>query len=669
MGKILRLKYNNQNNIVLRFRNFCMQQKFKLVLSILLLVLFAPYVLKHTSINGDGSEYMLMTHALLQHGTPQIKASDVNDLISLPLETQLHMGIPTEMLRNVFGQMQTAQPDVVAGFFPDPQGRFYAIHFWLYSLLAVPFYALLKAAGANPVLAFALLNMSIAGATMLYLRRVMPRALWPWAAASFLAVGTSFYLNWTGPEAMAASCVLVACIATLRGELGLAMLLAGLGASQNPPLMLMMPPILAYRYVLHRYPQLRWPGSTLVPPGRRDLAGGLLGIALALAPLAFFQNIYGVPSLIAKYYTSSELVTPFRLASLFLDLDQGMIVGLPGLLCALLPLPLMAPAHRARWCAALLLILAMLTVLILPSLSATNWNSGGSVVIRYAYWSGISLLTLVLLAGISMPVEKARYYFAFLLGLQAIVMVVNGPLGERYSYVKHSALARWTLQHFPSSYNPEAEIFYERSIESEQLMPPSLVYAYTVNGQAVKLLRHWSNPEASGGLCPEQAILSGENVRSAGNGWQYVHAPFRCHSGQDNGAASTWRIRPDLPGLSSLLPQGWSQPEDSGVWSDGRQSTLTLRMPTDRRPLRLHLQGFYYDRLSSSEVILNGRSLGNFNLHKTAIDLPDDTAKAPVLTLQLRHPDAASPKSRGESEDSRLLAFHLQTVLIESTSR
>jgi len=94
---------------------------------------------------------------------------------------------------------------------PNDAGRFYGIYFGLYSLLALPFYVLLKAFGGYPHYALTLLNLSFCVGAFLYLRRAMARQASS-AMLLFLLAGATFYLSWTGPEVLTASCMLICCL-------------------------------------------------------------------------------------------------------------------------------------------------------------------------------------------------------------------------------------------------------------------------------------------------------------------------------------------------------------------------------------------------------------------------------------------------------------------------
>jgi hypothetical protein len=643
-----------------------MSKQIQSSLLILMFLALSCAALATAHITGDGGEYFLMTHALFKHGSVTIGASDVADYVRMGPEALQRIGLQPTLLDELLRQAQAAKPDVVSGgFFPNAPGRFYSIHFWLYSLLALPFYALLKPLGLNPAAAFVVLNILCTGAVFAYLRRITPRIA-PLAFLAFLVAGTTLYLRWTGPEVLSASCAFVATLAMFRGRAALAILLAGIGASQNPPLLFLMPFAVVLRVLVGRYASLRWPDCPPPPVRKGDLPLMLAGVVLALAPMAFFQFTFGVPSLIARYMTSTDLITPQRFLSLYFDLDQGMIVGAPALFLALvLPPVMLGAAQRRAWLVTAGITLAMIVAMSIPAMTATNWNSGCSVMVRYAYWLAMPMLALAVRAAVVLPPARVRLLLLAIVLGQLPVLAVNGVFGERSSHIAHTKAARWLLDRHPARYNPDAEIFYERDVGHEAIMLPDLVYVHEVAGKPVKVLRHWSNFESSAGLCSAGQTLMAGSIANVNAGWQYLHAPFTCAAAGTTGPTG-WRFSGSGEAVKALLTSGWSVFEGAGVWSDAKASELKLPVPKGRRPVRLRVLGFYFAGQHRSEVSVNGRALGHYNLPNEAIELPGDLGSPAELAITLRHPSAQSPKERGESPDGRLLGFYLQTVVLET---
>ena len=500
----------------------------KLCLLAIAMLLLAPSVLQQTWIRGDGQEYILMTHAVYQHGSPLIRSSDIADIKALPQEQLAQSQIPVDFYGLIEKHFETYQPRPYGSFAGTAPERFYAIHFWLYSALAAPFYALTTALGWNPAWAFALLNLAFAAGVYGYLHRSMPQHAYV-GFVLFVILGGTYYMSWTGPEVMAASCALIATIAMLRAELGFSVLLAGLGATQNPSLIFMIPFACGYRALLWKWPKLSWQDRPVPRVGRREFVLMALGIALALLPYLFFQSVFGMPSLISKYFNHPQLITWNRFYSLWFDLDQGMLIGVPGLFAALVAAPmLLGGAARRRWLLLLAGVLAMVVCMALPTLSGINWNSGCIVMLRYAYWLAMPLLAVVLL-GMERMGKGATIGLAFLaFALQGVAFAEYGVQGEASSPVAHTALARWVYRHDAAAYNPDPQIFYERGIGMNKKMPPTLTYLYRQDGVDIKFLRQSANQAPTDEYCPAGQRLIGQDVRLLDAGWQYEHPPFRC---------------------------------------------------------------------------------------------------------------------------------------------
>ncbi|GGZ10111.1 hypothetical protein ACFFTM_17140 [Pseudoduganella plicata] len=496
-----------------------------------LFLAIAGVVLVNTSLTGDGYEYMLTMHALFEHASPNITLADVDSLKQSAGGMPNYGATLADLMPLIHEHLLAPEktPAYTYTIMPNDRGEFYGIHFGLYSLLALPFYALLKALGAHPYYAFSLLNLTFCAVACLYIRRAMPDRS-SLAMLLFLLSGTTFYLSWTGPEVMTASCVVIAGLAILRGQTGLAILLAGLAASQNPPLFLLIPFAVAYRILMARYPKLQWPDSVASAVDKRELILAATGVLLALAPYAFFQWVFGTPSVIARDFNDPGFITGARLFSLFFDLNQGMVIGSPGIaLALLLGLFLLPRQMRSAWLAVFVLVLGVVILMALPALSTINWNSGCVVMARYSYWLGMPLLAVALLAA---RLSSPKSAVALLLGgavLQTILLFSTGLLGGKTIYYEHLQPARWVLSHFPQHYNPEAEIFHARTQKVVILpLPKDSISVFSANGKPTKIMRHQSNRKAPAGLCPAGSELQGENVRPVSREWEYLHAPFQC---------------------------------------------------------------------------------------------------------------------------------------------
>jgi len=123
-------------------------------------------------------------------------------------------------------------------------------------------------------------------------------------------------------------------------------------------------------------------------------------------------------------------------------------------------------------------------------------------------------------------------------------------------------------------------------------------------------------------------------------------------------------------GSEQFRTSGWSKTETEYTWTEGKTATLALPIPANLGAITLTMK---LDALVSSnmpsqtvEVIANGQTIANWQVADTA----DFTARIPseltqnggTLTLELRTPNATSPKALGLGDDSRILGIRVYSM-------
>ena len=609
-------------------------------------------------LDGDGVEYLVTTHAFTRHGSAAISSADfayIARLMNGKMDPAAH-----HMLVEAYDQLgRTAVATPHFGFARTESGNIYAIHFWFFSLLAAPFYAAASWLGVKPTLGFSLLNLALAGAALLHLHRSLPGASRA-AALVFVSLGTAYYLRWTGPEVMTACCAFSASICVLRRDTSMAVLLCGIGATQNPTLALMIPLAIGHRLVA-----LKVPAILTLPIVRRgalpELALAGAGMIAALSPYAFYYSAFGIPSLIAPYFTDPAFITPRRAFSFLSDLDQGMLAGIPGLFAGLIGVAAVNSALKKRIAAANgLFFLLVCCALAVPTLAAMNWNSATSVMLRYAYWAAMPLVAfLVSTLPALMPAARLPIVSAVIVA-QCFAVLGSGLMVRSTSYMRHTPLAEWAFAAFPGLVNPDPEIFIERGKQSEAAITRKTTQVFYDKAMPIKLLRHWTNSGDNAGLCAEGQQVSARSVVDVDRGWQYLNAPFSCVAADPRMAPVQLRFA-DTGESATALESGWAGPEQAGAWTNARRSVIRIRVPTGSEVTGLHFTGHYFQNVRASEVSINGRPIGSLSLADKQIDVPAGLA-GEELVIELFHADAASPEQLGLSADTRLLAYYLSEV-------
>lgn len=437
----------------------------------LVLLPVALAVQRSASMAGDAPFYLAMQQALLQHGS-----------LSLPPEIARILGEASQNT-DLIGERR-----VIHG----PGGQIFPVHFWFYSLLSVPFAAVLGVLHLPAVYGFVLLNILIFIGTIGVLHRstALGRLGKAVVLLSFALTTINWYVAWPHPEVYTACLLLVASLATLEHRYGRAALAATFAALQNPSAILMLVAvgllILADAIVTRRQ---RPVGKTLLIGGLRLLPA----IAVGSVPYLYNLLVLGVTNpIVANGYVDLGQITPSKLASLFFDPNQGFAIGFPFVVCVVV----VAAACRitAWWKGGArpirtedVLLVAVLAMAI-PVLGQINFNAGQYYASRYVAWLGAPALVWT-----ALQAERHRAAFtAYLFGL--FVYVANFALffGQKVHYVLtvgraggpvyedqliFKPLAALLLAVWPSLYTPWPEVFVERVLRQETPLgtprPPS----------------------------------------------------------------------------------------------------------------------------------------------------------------------------------------------------
>jgi hypothetical protein len=483
---------------------------FAVQLALVLLVLLATKPDKA----GDFFEYGVTTIALARHGTPDVRAEDAALAAALSPEAGYRTLFLT-MREHLARGEQVPMPGLYGG-----RDGIFTIHFFAYpALAALPFRLLMEAGAANPFKAFQFVNFGALWLLGLVMFSYFGSGRRAFAALGLVLLsGGILYANWCSPEMLTAAALLAGMMLFASGRPLAGGLLAGVAAMQNPSLAFfsLFAPLFAALDARGGPHPARWPGWGAVLAG-----AGLQGV-LALMPFAFGQWQWGRPSIIALYSTDRRLVGLERLFSYYLDLNQGMILVIPGIL-VLLACAFPRRRRRLALAAGLLTALFMLA-LALPTLSALNWNAGSKGVQRYAFWGAMPLLFL------AFSWLRARAHWPRLL-LGAVFALQLGAMAHArsYDYREFSPLARYVLDHAPAGYNPDPEIFIERSRNADGATDVRDVAAYPRQGQPRKVLFNAANGSADRLLCPAGQRLSTDlPAVELARGWRYLNGAQMC---------------------------------------------------------------------------------------------------------------------------------------------
>ena len=496
---------------------------------------------------GDGHEYIVQLWALASHASPEIRESDIESLSSYLQDNKLE-GFKTTFLSDLKAQISSGGGKGTY-FFRDLSGRYYGLHFWLYPALCVPAKWVLQAVHANELKAFQVTNVTfIAFAVAMVLRSAcvsMQRRLT--ILLLFYGVGISYYFRWPHPEIFSAAACLVASVAFLEKRLLVSTFACGLCAIQNPSAALMIPVIFASQ--MDSWLKTTASGKCKIV-GQFVLAGGC-----SLLPFGFYQMMYGTPSLIARErYLLLDNVDLSRMFSLLFDLNQGMVVGagwvmglagLGVLMRCFARIDVSHPTERRRLFRREDWLIAAMALMALGVLPQVNWNSGQSVFTRYAFWLCVPLV--VWAASQWGNTRLQQWGLRGVIVMQLLTVYIYGgfsSVDEMSSYIEHKRLPGAVLNYVPWVYNPEPEIFAERTLGREvdfDTMQKPIVYRWVRDGSIKKILVQADHLEVlSEEVCGRSSALLtqlGEPIRPSmvrrtRSNFVYISGSFRCFTSQ-----------------------------------------------------------------------------------------------------------------------------------------
>jgi hypothetical protein len=564
------------------------RRAFGIALFAALLLLFC---LRPPNKTGDFAEYGVMTIAFASHGTPAIRLPDIHEARRLnpePAFSALYQQLEDGIRKNA------ANP--APAFYRGNDAHYYSIHFFAYSAIAAIPYAAFQALGIPPFKCYQFVNLAfifILGLVAFDFFRSHTRAAA--AIALFFLCGGLLYWDWCSPEAMTAASLLAGLMLYLNGSPIAGGVLAGLASMQNPPLVFFagFAPLLKF---LHKRSSM----------SVRDLVSCAIVVLLFSLPIIFNLSEFGFPSLLAAASTDTRLISGLRLFSFFFDLNQGMLIGVPALFAALAAILLFAKSGSMRLLACCAALFSL--TLAIPALSAQNWNSGASGMMRYAFWAAMPILFACLLYARDHKIPHT-------LILALLVAQAGATWMERqYSYVQFSRAAKFFIARFPSAYNPAFEIFSERLRNKEGALSKDSILYYRVNEQVRKIAFNLDNQKAGLALCGKNKALSLDaGIAPVEDGWVYLNSAPLCVPALTDDAIYTAK---DFSDASSVkFTQGWGSVELGGgnwdgIWSVAPSAQIEIAPPSNLPYQTLTIRGQYVADGMETDVTVNGVYLG-----------------------------------------------------------
>jgi hypothetical protein len=569
---------------------------------------FLPYF------TGDGVEYTAASFAFFQHGTPEIKKSDIRKII------EYHDKINVAYLKSALEEIKLV--DDISESVPysrGKDGKFYSFHFWLYSLVNVPALAFVMLLHLPMTYSFFLTNLVLvwlATGAIIASRNTLSQKL---LLIVFYLFGTAFYyVQWQHPEVFTASLLLIALLLLEERRYLYSAFLAALCAQQNPPIGFLALIAFIFDFWIHRKSLggkkvwllflLKW--ASVVP-------------VLFLAPLFYFWK-FGSPNLISSMgWSDGKLISIRRILELFFDPNQGMVLAIPTAFLLIFILLLSAVLRWREnkiflWRPVAFLALALLFAI--PSTATVMMNSDCCIFMRYASWILIPVgFALKVLVG------KIKWQFPLVVCFALTqICIFFAWRANRYSAAHYGPVGKWVLAHFPHAYNPSQDVFAVRGVHAHliALSAPEFfmkkgwalreggakdIFFLVTGGVITKVLFHESDAEELGKFRAEffvsgsGAQLSRERRVLIERGWYYLNCAEKSKVALEDGLYSYGEFQ-DAPlvecgkryyeSLQGAYMRGWGWGKGRVRWSVEPISLLSFRLGgLDGSPARMTLFG------------------------------------------------------------------------------
>lgn len=406
-----------------------------LLISTLLLILALAIP---PTVNGDGAEYLGVSLSIKNHFSADLRKNDIVERQGMLLLSTNLSNWTDEMFRKTD----------YYNYFKSEDNKFYGYHFWGYSALCsvfLPFFLILK---VNPLKIFQFTNalLLILLFWWIWYKTTLSDKIKYYLTVITLISPIWFYFKWMHPEIFTYVFIYIGILEFLEKRKVTACLFGAVASLQNPGAIMLPFFIIIYDFIKK------------MKIDKELISLGLVSL-LGLFPYLFYFVHFHKFSLVAAYTTSIHYVTLNKILSLLFDLNFGLIIYIPVLVLGLFYL-----CFRKNKLAIVTLIL----LLCIGFVDATqfNWNSDLNLVHRYAFW----LIPFIIIVNIKLieelDVKKLKYMFLIYLITTGFWLVYGLDRAATY-YAKFQPIAQFVLNTAPALYNPDADVFAERTTQVE----------------------------------------------------------------------------------------------------------------------------------------------------------------------------------------------------------
>ena len=462
----------------------------------------------------------MMTESFTNHGTPELRVSDIEGYVNY-LDKHGFEVFKEDGYTSNIGKSPNELS--LSGYYPSEDGDFYSYHFWVYSLINVPARIILEHLKADIRITFLSTNLLFFILGIWLISRLKELSISKRIVFSGLLIfqPALWYIDWSHPEAWSGVLCFIGVLYYFTKRKYFALFAISIAATHFQPLFI---PALMILIDIIRERGFRLPVLFKI----------FICSFWVILPPIFYLIHYSTPNLIADIgFIDTKYIGLKRLSSFFFDLNQGAILGIP-LPLLLLIVFLVHDLIRKRYYREYNCLIAVL-LMSLFFMQMGNWNHGHAVVNRYVVWNAA-----ILIIAIAWRLSRLKpvYFYSvniLIIATQIPIIFSQQDFNKRFWHANHfNELSKYVMSEYPFLYNPEPDIFLERT-SPHVLSTTDSVAIFTDNNEKIRkmLIREGSESQLIERGVKAETVDSLINELDFYNGYAFINSNYFKKIGYD----------------------------------------------------------------------------------------------------------------------------------------
>lgn len=387
-------------------------------------------------ISGDGPAYLNMAVSFSKHHSFDLRQSDLDDVFN--------------SLRLTGDYADYYYRFTKINFIEASNHKLYNWHFGLYSFAAsifIPAFSYLQL-NISSVFPFCNALFLILLFYWINFRANMDDRERFWFNLIILLGPTWYYLAWTGPEMFCFSLLFIGALEYRENRKNRACFFFSLASLQNS-LILLFPFFIILEELI---------GKRKID---RQILYKILISCIGFIPFLLDWLRFGVFSVIANSFYDVNTFSLKKTLCLFFDLNFGMIIYVPMILSVFIFLC----SRKNKICLKTALVLLVMAFI---NSSGTNMNHGVYLMERYSFWMMAAVFAATSAFFSQLDLKKFKAAVAIFILTTTIPCFFYNLF--YFDYLHFGPVAKLVLNVKPSLYNPDPEIFAERTLHEDDVL-------------------------------------------------------------------------------------------------------------------------------------------------------------------------------------------------------